>query len=263
MRSFLPLLVCEWRKQVALLRVQWVAILVRQLLFLLLFLLLVKMATIIADGVFDATAQAILLVGFLTWRATTGYMEEVVNTLADEVQDGTLEHLWLGNGSLTMPIMVKILVLFTLHTIWIGLLAIILIPVLSLSFDWSIDALFIFILAGINITGITLCLIGLQLVYKQTAFITNLLGFLLFFLTGAFFPVDFTGALYHFSRFLPLSDGIALLRAILINGQTTADPTLLPLLGGLVINSVVYGLIGIAVLRWAYKRVAQSGLLAQ
>ena len=262
MRNLTVLLSAEFRRQWYLLRTYWLNSIASQLLFLFIYLLLAGLSNIVTGGRFDSTARLSLLIGFLTWRAATGYMDELVASISNEARVGTLEQLWVSRGSLSDIVIARSVMLLSYYTLRIMLIGFFVLLIFRLPIHWNLAALPLFILTLINILGVTLVLLGLQLVIKKVGFISNLLGFLFFFLTGAFAPFPPASQLHHLSLFLPLTSGIALLRSSLIDDVTISELLNSFNLLLLISNTLVYLILGILTLRWSYKRATQAGALA-
>jgi ABC-type multidrug transport system permease subunit len=143
-------------------------------------------------------------------------------------------------------------------------MAAIIVPVFSLPISthassWA-GAFLVFSLTLTGAFGLVFIITGLHLMYKNVSTITYALATSLLFLTGAIVSFEGIPILYIFSRFLPLSAGIDLLRDLLIAGQSPPmlSQDFLMLLG----NTAVYLTLGWFVLSWAQKRALLDGSLA-
>lgn len=252
----------EARRQYQLFRTYWLNVLASQVLFTFVFLLLAGLSNVVVGGQFDRQAQLTLLVGFLTWRITTGYMEGLVESISADARWGTLEQIWISGRSLSQLLIARTVVLFGYFSLRVLLIGVVVIPLLRLPLYWRLDVLPIILLTFTNIVGIALLLLACQLVYKQIAFLANPIGFLLFFLTGAFFPFEQGSTLNLIGRFLPLTDGIHLLRVMLIHNTPLPSLYWTPTFWLFLLNTIVYLLLGYGALTWARQRTLQEGSLA-
>lgn len=252
----------EMRRQSDLARAYAVNLVTDQVLFILIFFLLSGLSNLVTDGNFDQAARLAFLVGFLTWRVGAGAMEEMVESLADDAEWGTLEQVWLGSRSPTLVVLARSFNLILYYSLRITLMGSIILLLLRVSVFWSPGALLIYALTLLGMVGVGLALSGLHLVYKNVQFLGNAVGFALFFVTGVISSFEGVPGLYLLSRCLPLAAGIDLLRAMLAYDVSLPAVIASPVFKGLLLNSFVYLALGLAVWAWARRRAASDGSLA-
>lgn len=122
-------------------------------------------------------------------------------------------------------------------------------------------SLMIFLLTFLGALGLGLGIAGLVLVFKRLGGFLTLVWQMLVFFSGALVPLP-GSLLGSLSRLLPLSWGISALRAALVNGATVLDLWQNGLLPGLIINTLVYFVLGVFLFTWGERRARQLGVLS-
>jgi ABC-type multidrug transport system permease subunit len=235
-----------------------------QVLFVLGFVFVTGLFEVTTDGRYTPAAILASMIGWLTWRVAAGCMADTANAVAQDAQTGTLEHIWLSGNSPLLILFARSLTLTGYYSLRVLIMAAIIVPVFSLPISthassWA-GAFLVFSLTLTGAFGLVFIITGLHLMYKNVSTITYALATSLLFLTGAIVSFEGIPILYIFSRFLPLSAGIDLLRDLLIAGQSPPmlSQDFLMLLG----NTAVYLTLGWFVLSWAQKRALLDGSLA-
>jgi ABC-2 type transport system permease protein len=119
----------------------------------------------------------------------------------------------------------------------------------------------VFLLTVAGACGLGFALTGLVLVYKRLDGLVHLVWQMLVFFTGALAPVTHP-VLLAVARALPLSWGIASLRAIVIDGATATSLWHSGALPGLLLNTAGYVALGVALFAWGERRARALGVLA-
>lgn len=118
------------------------------------------------------------------------------------------------------------------------------------------------ILAGLF--GFTLMLSGFGLVFKQIEALADLLQNALLFLTGALLPIShFPAWLAIIAQTLPTTQGIIVLRSVMLDGRSLAavwaDGSLLLLL----VHSTLYVVVGWLIFKWCERTAKRQATLSQ
>jgi ABC-2 type transport system permease protein len=206
------------------------------------------------------------MIGWLTWRVAAGCMADTANAITLDAQTGTLEHIWLSSSSPALILLARSLALIVYYSLRVLLMAIFIVLVLRLPISTDagswIGAILIYLLTLTGAFGLVFVIAGLHLMYKNVSAITYALATSLLFLTGGI--VSFVGIplLHTFSRFLPLSAGIDLLRDLLVVGQPLRVIVFSPDFWVLLANTAVYLALGWLTLNWAQRRALLDGSLA-
>lgn len=262
MFSFAISLRAELRRQSTLTRTYLVNLVADQALFILIFFLLSGLSDLVTRGNFDQAARLAFLVGYLTWRVGAGAMEDMVESLADDAEWGTLEQVWLAGRSPTLVILARSLNLVLYYSLRVALMGGIILLLLRAPVFWPLGVLLIYGLTLLGMVGVGLILSGLHLVYKNVQFLGNAVGFTLFFVTGALTSLERSPGLYLLSRWLPLATGIDILRAMIVSGASLLSTITSTAFVSLLLNSSAYLIIGLLVWAWARRRAASDGSLA-
>lgn len=263
MSNFIRIAVAEVRREFKRAQAYWIEVLGDQVLFTLGFLLLSGLFHLVAEGNFKPEAQMAALVGFLTWRVADGCILRTVGSISQDAHAGTLEQVWLSGVSPHYVLMARSLAIFLYHSGRGLLLALVLIPILSLSFDLPLGVLLVFSITQAGVFGVAFIIAGLHLVYKNISSVSVAVSTALLFLTGALAPLDNTSPFYYaLSRALPLTIGIDLSRLILVESMTLLALVQQPEFYWLLLNSVSYGLAGWLLFSWGQRTARRDGSLA-
>ena len=262
MKQTLFLIQAEWQKKWQIARSYWVSLLADQLFFILGFL--------IVAGLFDGSGELEChrlsprssLIGYLTWRVAGGCMVEIGASIAVDAQYGVLEQVWLSYVSPRRILLARSVTLILFYSLRVLLMALVIMPLLQIPLPIKPGVLGLYLLTLIGVIGLAFTLAGLHLVYKNIDPIVMPLATILLFLTGALSSLEGIPILYPLSRFLPLSIGIDLMRSLLVAGDPLSRLVTEPAFYGLLLNSAVYLIIGLAILNWAYKKARLEGSLA-
>ncbi|HEY3340625.1 MAG TPA: ABC transporter permease, partial [Anaerolineae bacterium] len=122
----------------------------------------------------------------------------------------------------------------------------------------------VFVLTLVGLYGFGYLLGGATLIFKQTGPLTNLLTNALLFTNGAILPVDrLPGWLQTFAKLLPSTQGIIVLRNVILKGQSLDAAWLDGSLVLLVIHSALFFVAGWLVYRWGEGIAKRRGSLGQ
>lgn len=108
------------------------------------------------------------------------------------------------------------------------------------------------------------CVAGLTIVFKQIGTVVNMIQNLLLFLSGALLPVDrLPPALAAFATTLPTTQGIAVLREVVLGGHSLADTWADGSLPWLAVHSALYLAVGWLVYARCEAIAKRQGTLGQ
>lgn len=204
------------------------------------------------------------LVGFIV----TFYAMLAISTMAyglrEEAQQGTLEQWYMSVAPTSAIQLGRTLAAFILATLTLLPVALPLMWVFQIEIGWRWAALPVFVVMLAGVYGFGFLIGGATLVFKQVGPLANMVQNLLLFLNGSFLPVDrFPGWLESFARTLPTTQGIILLRRMMLEGHSLGalwrDGTLLRL----ILHSSLYLVIGLVVFTFCEQQAKRRGLLGQ
>jgi ABC-2 type transport system permease protein len=254
------LLGAEFRRTVRLARSYWLEYAADLLLYTLGFLLLITVFRA-ASASYGPEGYLSTLIGYTTWKICASVLVDIARIATEEAHTGTLEQLFLSGLRPGLVFLARSLGILINHGIRGLILAFILAAILGVFRPVPPLAVLVFALTLAGASGLGFALAGLALVYKRIGGALQLLWQMLVFFTGALAPIHnaYLGAL---SKTLPLTWGIASLRAILMDGATITVLWQTGLLAGLLINTSFYITLGIVFFTWGQRRARELGVLA-
>lgn len=217
-----------------------------------------------AGGQPDPELLASGLVGYLIWFFALAAISDMSWGIREEAQTGTLEQMYMSPLPTGVLMLGRSVASLFISILMVGFSALVLVLVLGipLPLSWAVLPVFLLTMAGLY--GFAFILGGATLVFKQVEALANLLQNALLFLNGALLPVDrLPGWMEAFAKTLPTTQGIIVLRRVILDGQSLAQCWQDGSLVGLVINSTVYFVVGWYFFRWCENRARQMGALGQ
>ncbi len=181
------------------------------------------------------------------------------NHLREEVDQGTLEQLFLSPYSLLTVLAAKMLATFTKDLLLLLPLLLLLLASTGVSLPFHLPLLLVFLLLILGVYGFALLLGSLTLIFKRTGQLPFLFQ-ILFLGLGISSPAQLPPVIHQISLTLPFSKGVELLKSL-----TQAGPGVLPSeeLWVLTVNSIGYLAIGILVFKLTVRFVRDRGLLGR
>lgn len=250
----------EFRRTFHWARSYWVEYLSNFVLYSLGFLLLVA-AFRSATGEFGQNGILRTLLGYITWYMCANVMASIAHVAEDESRTGTLEQLFLTGLS---PLVVFLVRSFgrILMEITQGLpLALLLAILLGVLRPIPLLAILVFTLTLLGACGLGFALAGIAMVIKRADSLITTIWQMLVFFSGALAPMH-PPALALVARILPLGLGIENLRMVYLEGASLSTLWQNGLLPGLLVNTLTYILIGLALFTWGERRARRNGTLA-
>jgi ABC-2 type transport system permease protein len=204
------------------------------------------------------------LLGYLIWFYAIAAISDMSWGLREETQTGTLEQMYMSplpTGVLMLGRSAASLLVSTLMVTVVGSLLALILGV-HLPITWA--ALPVFALTMIGLYGFAFVLAGATLVFKQVEALANMIQNLLLFLNGALLPVDrLPGWLEAIARTLPTTQGIIVLRQVVLDGRTLAQVWQEGSLVWLVVHTAFYFGVGWFFFKWCEKKAREQGVLGQ
>jgi ABC-2 type transport system permease protein len=216
------------------------------------------------NGRLDAATMASTLLGYLIWFYAITAIENMSWNLRDEMQCGQLEQLYMSPAPAQALLLGRAFSTLIVTTGQVAIVAIAMIILFGVPMPMRIEALPVFALTLGGLYGFGYALGGATLVFKQTGPLSNLLTNALLFINGAILPVDrLPDWLQAVAKALPSTQGIVVLRNVILNGQPLgaawADGSLVLLL----VHSVLFFIAGWLVYRWCERVAKRKGSLGQ
>jgi ABC-2 type transport system permease protein len=216
------------------------------------------------NGELDPVKLAPMLLGYLIWFYANVASSNMSYNLTEEARSGTLEQMYMSPAPMGLIMIGRILSMLLTATLQLGLVAISLILLLHLNIPLRWQGLVVFGLTFAGLIGFSLMIGGLTLVYKSTAAFVSLTQNLLLLMNGALLPVSrFPRWLEIIALMLPTTQGIVVLRRVLIDGQSLTSAWNDGSLVFLIIHSAVYFFGGLLIFRYCERVAKRQGTLGQ
>lgn len=181
------------------------------------------------------------LLGYLVWFYALMAIGDIAWGLRGEMQTGTLEQMSMSPLSVGLLLLGRSLANFLVSTIQVCIIggAMYLIADIRIPMRWEGLLVLALTLAGIYGSGFIVA--GATLVYKQFESFANLMQNGLLFLSGALLPVDdMPGWLAAIARTLPSTQGIVVLRRVILDGRSLVAVWQDGSLVWLIVHSAIY-----------------------
>ncbi|MBW2642787.1 MAG: ABC transporter permease, partial [Deltaproteobacteria bacterium] len=185
------------------------------------------------------------------------------NAIRDESHIGVMEQIALSPSGLIVDMWGRAIGKTMIDSVMIGivLLTIMLTTKISLSFPvFSVGLVFILTLLGLY--GLGFLFGGLALIYKRLGSITIVVRFGFLILTGAITPIeDFPSWLQIICKTLPMTEGLKILRLLMVEKKSFSVVLGSGALLVLVINSAIYMSVGLISFKYLENVARDRGLL--
>lgn len=218
---------------------------------------------LLGGGQFNSAQLSTLFIGYIVWFYARITIMSTSSDLHGEAEAGTLEQTYMSPAPMEVLVLGRMLAMLVTATIMVlvASLALMLLMHIQLPLRWEALPVLLVTLAGLF--GFTLILGGATLVYKQAEGFADLIQNLLLFLTGSLLPIsNFPGWLAAISRTLPITQGIDVLRQVILQGQSLSSTWANGSLIWLLVNSAVYLGVGWLVFKWCEREAKRQGTLS-
>lgn len=202
-------------------------------------------------------------VGFILWLFALNSIGHFSNAIRDEAQIGIMEQIALSPSGLIVNMWGRAIgkTIVDCLTIGLVLITIIVSTRISLSFPpLSVAVVFILTLSGLY--GLAFFFGGLTLIYKRLGNVTLVVRFAFLILTGAVTPIqNFPAWLQIIAKTLPMTQGLKILRLLMIENIPFAAVVQSGDLLWLIVNSACYIALGLISFRIFEGFARERGLL--
>ena len=224
----------------------------------------VGLSFLVGGGQLQPAALAPALLGYLLWFYTMKIIAGMSWNLRDEMQAGTLEQMYMSPTPAWLLIFGQSLAKLISTTFMIVPLVVALVLLLDIQIPLRPAGLPVLGLTLMGLFGFAFLIGGLTLVFKNVQAFADLVQYMLVFLNGALIPVDrFPNWLEAVARILPATQGIVVLRSVILDGKSLAELWVEGSLVWLTLHSVVVFLGGWAVFRGCEQVARRQGSLGQ
>lgn len=209
-----------------------------------------------STGLSRSATEAIA--GYLLWFLSLFAIDSMSQNIAEEAQTGTLEQLYLSRWDFSVILFMRFIAAFLTSLAMLVPLLFLLVLSTGASFALQLGkTLPVIVLTTIGLCGMGYMLGALTLIFKRIGNAMTLVQFVLLFLCLP--PVEqLPGPLRYFALTLPLTQGIKLLRAIMLGTGAHVRPGDVYLL---LLTALAYLAFGLFVFNRAQAIARNRGLL--
>lgn len=227
-------------------------------------LIFVGATFLIGGGQFRADQIPSMLLGYTVWYYARIVIMTTSSEMLGEAQIGTLEQIYMSPAHPAWILLARMFVLLCSSTIVVILPTILIAAPLGIHFPFRPEGLIIFALTLVGLFGFALALSGAALVFKQIETLADLIQNVLLFLTGSLLPIThFPPWLFFFAQSLPITQGITVIREVMLQGESLIAVWNNGSLLWLVLNSAIYLGIGWAIYIICERYAKVKGSLGQ
>ena len=217
----------------------------------------------LGGGKFDTKQLPSLFLGYLVWFYARIVILTTSEDLMSEAQSGTLEQMYMSPVPTELLVLGRMLATLISTTIMVLLASISLIWLMRINIPMRWEGLPVLLLTLVGLFGFSLMLGGAALVFKQIEALADLLQNALLFLTGSLLPVShFPNWLATFTKTLPITQGIIVIRNIMLGGQSLSSAWFDGSLIWLAIHSTLYLCAGWLLFKWCERIAKKQGSLS-
>src|SRR6266567_3135924 len=217
----------------------------------------------LGGGQFDTAQLPSLFLGYLVWFYARIVILTTSEDLMSEAQSGTLEQMYMSPVPSELLVLGRMLATLVSTTIMVLLTSISLVLLMHINIPLRWEGLPVLLVTLVGLFGFSLMLGGAALVFKQIEALADLLQNALLFLTGSLLPVNhFPYWLEAFAKTLPITQGIIVIRNVMLGGQSLTSAWANGSLIWLAIHSTLYLCCGWLIFKWCERFAKKQGSLS-
>lgn len=216
------------------------------------------------NGRFVPERMATVMVGYMVWTFATMALNDMSWNLMEEAQTGTLEQMYMTMAPTGLIVLGRAFARLIFAGSMVTILSMVFIAVFELPLPLRWPAVPILILTVTGVYGFGFIVAGATLAFKQVGTLAFIIQNSLLFLNGSFYPVDrFPQGLATFAKTLPTTQGIIVLRRVLLDKQSLAAVWTDGSLVWLIVHSVLFLFGGWTIFKWCERTARRRGTLGQ
>ncbi len=218
----------------------------------------------IGNGKFVPERMAPIMIGYMMWTFASMALNDMSWNLMEETRTGTLEQMYMTPAPTGLIVLGRAFSRLLFAGTMVLLMSILIIAGFKLDLPLRWPALPVLALTVAGVYGFGFMVAGATLVFKQVGTLAFIIQNSLLFLNGSFFPVDrFPAGLATFTKTLPTTQGIIVLRQLLIDRQSLASVWADGSLTLLVLHSALFFIGGWTIFKWCEGIARRQGSLGQ
>jgi ABC-2 type transport system permease protein len=215
-------------------------------------------------GNFDPEQLSSALLGYVIWFFAVLVISDLSWNLQEETQTGTLEQMYMSSVSLKVIVMGRTFARLIVSIVMVSVITVILIMLMQIRIPFRWQGFPILALTLVGLYGFGFMIAGLTLIYKHVQSLANFVTNALLFLNGALLPVDkLPGFLQAITKTLPTTQGIIVLRNVILHNQSLAEAWSDSSLTFLLIHSILYFTAGMLFFEWCERTAKRQGTFGQ
>jgi ABC-2 type transport system permease protein len=227
-------------------------------------LIFVAIGFMMTGGTLDAQELAPTFLGFITWMYAMMAIGNVAYGVRGEMSAGTLEQMAMSPAPLGIVLLGRLIANLLVTTVQVALVSIGLRLLGGIGAPMNAAGVLVLLLTMLGILGFGFLIAGAVMVWKQVESLANLVQNVLLFLNGSLLPVDqFPSWLTALSYVFPSTQGIIVLRRVVLGGQSLASVWADRSLIWLIAHSVLFFLAGWLVFVFCERAAKRQGSLGQ
>jgi ABC-2 type transport system permease protein len=219
---------------------------------------------LIGNGQLPQEQLASSLLGYIVWLYMFMAVSNMGWSLREEMQTGTLEQMYMSPFPPPILMLGRAFAAFVSTSVTMILITVILVPFLKISIPLRPEGGFVFAWTMIGLFGLGFMVGGATLVFKHAESLAYLAQYGLMFLNGALLPVDrFPNGMAWATKVLPGTQGIIVLRHVVLDRQSLPEAWADGSLGWLVLHSALFFVVGWIIFNRCEHSVRRRGTLGQ
>jgi ABC-2 type transport system permease protein len=227
-------------------------------------LMFVAIGFLMTGGSLDAQAMAPIFLGYITWMYAMMAIGNVAYGVRGEMSAGTLEQMAMSPAPLGIVLLGRLIANLLVTTLQIALFSIALRYLAGIGAPMNAAGLLVLLLTLLGILGLGFLIAGAVMVWKQVESLANLVQNVLLFLNGSLLPVEqMPPGLSTVARLFPSTQGIIVLRRVVLGGQSLASVWTDRSLLWLIVHSGLFLAAGWVVFVFCERTAKRRGSLGQ
>lgn len=227
-------------------------------------LIFLGIAYFMQGGVFDADYMTSTLLGYVTWMYTALAISDMSNGLSREMQTGTLEQMSMSPVPVAIILLGRVLANLIITTLQVAIMVGSMMLVFGIRFPLRWQGVPVLTITWLGILGFGYLIAGAMLILKQVAALAGFLNNMLAFFNGSFLPIAALPAwLAAIARILPSTQGIEVLRKVVLDGKSLIYVWKQGSLIWLCVHSALFLVVGTTVYILCERIARKKGTLGQ
>ena len=178
---------------------------------------------LMGGGHLDPEALATTLLGYLTWMYASLAISDLSWGLRGEISAGTLEQMSMSPSPIGLILLARVVSNLLISTVQVFLVGVAMYALVGIRIPLRWQGIPVLAITLFGVLGFGFVIASAMLVFKHVEAFANLMNNALAFLNGTFLPVaSMPGWASAVARALPTTQGIIVLRRVVIDGQPLA-----------------------------------------